>query len=127
MNKTILIAVYGTLRKGFSNHPYMSKASFIGKGKTKDLYTLTASGIPFVSKNPRVQVTVEIYELPMNELIFVDRLEGHPDFYCREEIDCILDTKEQRKAWLYFCENVGNTLIETGDYSDYKKQLLNES
>lgn len=122
MKETIKLAVYGTLRKNYGNHHYMSEAKFLGKGKTRELYTLAASGIPFVSKKPRVQITVEIYELPIDLLPRVDRLEGHPNCYCREEVNCILDTNEEVKAWLYFHENGGTTIVESGDYSDYRKQ-----
>lgn len=116
-------AVYGTLRKGYSNHVLLVDTRFIGTGVTSEPYRLTANGIPFVSKkDPVSKVKVEIYETDNEDIISdVDALEGHPRFYKREEISVDLEDGSNVTAELYFCEGRENgTLIESGDYADYR-------
>ena len=120
------VFVYGTLRKGFGNHSVMARHEhkFIGQGKTDDIFRLTASGIPYVSKNnPVSQVVGEMYEVSKEVLEGpMDRLEGHPVFYKREKTPITLDDGTKSEAWLYFCEGRENaTLIESGDYKNYSR------
>ncbi len=122
---TILIASYGTLRKGYGNSRLINNGSnFIGTGKTVEKYTLTASGIPFVSKNPLSNIVVDLWKVNVaDELPRVDALESHPTWYKREEVDINLNGTIT-KAWLYFNEERGDTLIKSGDYADYRKPNL---
>lgn len=117
------VFVYGTLRKGYGNHRVMpSTAKFIGNGKTVGMFRLTASGIPFVSKSQALhQVTGEMYEVTDSALTGpLDRLESHPSWYKRELTPVELEDGTIEDAWLYFCESEGDTLIESGDYKDYR-------
>ena len=44
-----LIAVYGTLKKGYSNYyAYLTNAKHIGRGKTEDKYPLVVDGLPYL-------------------------------------------------------------------------------
>jgi len=116
-------AVYGTLRRGYSNNRVLKDASFIGEGLTQEEYRLTANGIPFVSrKNPVSRVKVEVFETEDPSIIDdVDSLEGHPRFYKREEIPVVMTDGEVVTAELYFCEGRELlNLIESGDYADYR-------
>jgi gamma-glutamylcyclotransferase (GGCT)/AIG2-like uncharacterized protein YtfP len=116
-------AVYGTLRKGYGNHSLLLGTNFIGAGLTSEPYRLTANGIPFVSKeSPVSKVKVEVYETDNEDIISdVDSLEGHPRFYRREEIFVDLEDGSKVSAELYFCSGrESNTLIESGDYADYR-------
>lgn len=90
-----LIAVYGTLRKGYGNHSYLSGAKFIGSGQTFDKYRMTGAGIPFLLQGKNVEgsnnVRVEVYSVDDWKLKSIDRLEGHPTWYKREKIGIRLD------------------------------------
>lgn len=90
-----LIAVYGTLRKGYGNHSYLGGAKFIGSGKTFDKYRMTSSGIPFLLQGKNAKgannVRVEVYSVSEYQLKSIDRLEGHPTWYKREKIGVRLD------------------------------------
>jgi|TARA_R110000772_G_scaffold62241_8_gene140040 gamma-glutamylaminecyclotransferase len=122
------ILVYGTLRSGLSNHHYMNGCKLIGKGKTNEKYKMTASGIPFVTNSEALtRVVVEAYEVPDNLLPSVDGLEGYNandhegSWYKRTPIKATLDTGEEIDASIYFNDDEGSTLIETGDYEDYRR------
>lgn len=61
-------------------------------------------GVPMVfKKNPIAPVFVEIYEVTESCLTGpLDRLEGHPNFYCREKVYITFDDNISKKCWLYF-------------------------
>jgi len=116
---TILMSVYGTLRKGKSNYyHYLSDAKHIGTGLTVEKYKMTISGsIPFVSKSePLTRIAVDLFEVDSKNLPSLDRLESHPTWYKREEIEVEVDGKIY-KSWLYFNEISQGRLVESGDYN----------
>lgn len=127
-NNNTLICVYGTLRSGFSNHRVMGDSELIGTGKTTEKYKLTASGIPFVSPKEQISnVTVEVYSVTPQQLPRIDGLEGYNpndhegSWYKRTPISVTLDNGKEIEASIYFGDREGNTLIETGDYADYRR------
>jgi gamma-glutamylaminecyclotransferase len=113
-----LIAVYGTLKKGYSNyHHYLSASKFIAKGKTKDKYPLIIRGLPYLieQKGKGHNVEVDIFKVSGGVLAHLDRLEGHPDWYRRKQID--VKTKNGvLKCWIYF------NIRETADGKEYHKE-----
>ena len=115
-NKETIIAAYGTLREGFGNNRLLRYSKHLGTGQTIEKYTLRASGIPFVSKEPLHNVVVDVYKVDDDTLQSLDSLEGHPERYCREEIPVkVGDTT--MKAWLYFNNGYSHLpIIESGDY-----------
>jgi gamma-glutamylcyclotransferase (GGCT)/AIG2-like uncharacterized protein YtfP len=125
--KTINILTYGTLRKGYGNHHYMENSKFIGKGKTVNKYQMSASGIPFVHPDiPLHNVVVEVYEVTEEQLPFIDRLEGYDpnnhekSWYKRTPIPVKLDDGKEITASIYFNDEIGSTIVESGDYKDYR-------
>lgn len=122
------LAVYGTLRRKYGNHGLISRASatHVGDGWTDEKHALYASGIPYVQKDGgESRVRVEVYDIPEEFVPSIDQLEGHPQWYRREETSITLDSGENVTAWLYFMpgieeESTHLTLIETGDYHDYR-------
>ena len=121
-NNSIQIAVYGTLRKGYGNHAYLNGCKYIGSGWTENKFQMTASGIPFVHKDkPVSNIRVEIYEVPESKIRYVDGLEGHPEWYKREPTSIKMDEGNKLEAELYFNTQEASTLIESGDYTDYRR------
>ena len=46
-----------------------------------------ADKFPFVHPDmPRTTIYGELFRVPSERLFYLDRLESHPDFYCRREI-----------------------------------------
>ena len=69
----------------------------------------------------------EVYEVECNEVLkALDELEGHPNWYVREEVPVHLTDKEEIvHAYIYFNYNVNDTeesttqcsLVESGNYN----------
>ena len=102
---TQLIAVYGTLKQGGSNRRVMEadNGSFVSKGTTVSKFTMFGGyGFPrVIYDGPETSnIHVEVFEV--DNLDNMDRLEGHPNFFCRREIDVALEDGATTKAWMYF-------------------------
>ena len=120
------IAVYGTLRKGFSNSDFLRNSKFLDIGWTKEKYKLSALGIPYVNPKEKISnIRVEVYEVTPEELISIDRLEGYNpnnhsnSWYKRTPVEVKLDSGEKVVASIYFNETEKGTIIKSGDFKDY--------
>ena len=99
-----LIAVYGTLKKGYNNyHSYLSTSKFVTNGETKDKYPLVVSGLPYLIEDCGVghNVEVDVFKVSNSKLKQLDILEGHPTWYKRKQID-IKTKRGVLKCWVYF-------------------------
>lgn len=125
-----LIGVYGTLRKGFGNHPLMGlsagESRFIGSGRTVEKYVLQQQGIPFVSKKKMdvegftgSNVLIEVYEVNnADRLRRIDSLEGHPRFYYRSPVKVDLGEEGIVEVEVYLCDRGGGPENLSGDYAE---------
>jgi len=109
------VFVYGTLKKGFGNHRLLDhgKAQFISEGTTNDKYTMLYYVFPFVSRTmtPKTTIEGEVYEVDDKTFTRLDRLEGYPDFYDREQV--LVDTPNGKvKVWMYFCDKPYQQYLE---------------
>tara|TARA_R100001594_G_scaffold11802_6_gene26483 strand:- start:1234 stop:2334 length:1101 start_codon:yes stop_codon:yes gene_type:complete len=109
-----LIAVYGTLKKGYSNyHRYLTNSKYVGSGNTQDKYPLVIQGLPYMvnQKGVGYNVDVDIFRVSDTILKDIDRLEGHPNWYKRIQVP--ITTKKNKKTlicWIYFNpQRVDNT------------------
>ena len=99
-----LVAVYGTLKKGYSNyHRHLSSAKFVGSGVTKNKYPLLIQGLPYMvdQKGEGHNVEVDIFKVSDATLGSLDMLEGHPRWYVRKETPIITGGRTLT-CWLYF-------------------------
>jgi gamma-glutamylaminecyclotransferase len=98
-----LVATYGTLKKGESNHHYVRSAKYVGRGKTSQRYPLVINGLPFLYKEAGVgyQVEVDVFKVSDSRLERMDALEGHPRWYKREQVDIEVNGKVL-SCWVYF-------------------------
>ena len=112
-----LVFVYGTLKKGFSNHRLLEKDKFMGEAETIDQYAMYVQGIPYVNYDETVsEITGELYQVSNLSLLMIDLLEGHPSWYYRKKIHIETDKGKLYKAWMYFNEQKTNNLIESGTF-----------
>lgn len=117
MEKTIIL-VYGTLRKGESNHAYLQSSKYLGIGKIEGELWGKYDWFPYLTLGNGT-VKGEIYEI--NELTFraIDGLEGYPYHYNRKEVPVKIQGQEETiKAWVYFVDDQGeqSSKIESGDW-----------
>jgi gamma-glutamylcyclotransferase (GGCT)/AIG2-like uncharacterized protein YtfP len=77
--KTMLIFVYGTLKRGYWNHEaFMEGAEFLGECQTVSPYGMTGHGFPMIFRDRKGKpVTGELFEVPRANLPELDRLEQH--------------------------------------------------
>ena len=94
---TQLVFVYGTLKKGKSNHDLLKNSKFLNKA-ILNCATMHSLGHYPAIKNGLGHVHGEVYEVDAVTMDRLDRLEGHPVFYKRE----IVDLSGGQKAWTYF-------------------------
>ena len=101
LEKSNLVFVYGTLKKGFGNNGLLRDAEFIGESLVDNM-TLYDMGFPVAVDRDGEKIKGEVFRIT-DELQSLDYLEGYPDFYDRK----LVDTKHGQ-AWIYFqpVENV---------------------
>lgn len=99
-----LVAVYGTLKKGYGNNYLLSNQKYLGRGKTLSKYPLNTKGLPYLYNEKGVghNVVVDVYQVSDANLKQLDRLEQHPHWYRRELTNIRLTKKVVVKCWVYF-------------------------
>jgi gamma-glutamylcyclotransferase (GGCT)/AIG2-like uncharacterized protein YtfP len=98
------IAVYGTLKKGFSNYyNFLLNTKHVGKGKTFDKYPLVVSGLPYLVEEKGLghNVEVDVFKVSNAKLLELDKLEGHPKWYQRKLVPIQMKNKKIM-CWIYF-------------------------
>lgn len=99
------VFIYGTLKKGFINDSFLSKAEYIGPVVTKEKYPMyidTFGTYPYLlDKNDGYNIKGELYIVDEHVLKSLDWLEGCPDYYIRKEIT-VLTKAGEIKAYCYF-------------------------
>lgn len=86
---TFVLFVYGSLKRGFGNHRLLEnlRAKFLGEAKSEPVFTMySLGGFPGIIRNGDTPVSGELYEVPSSGMSDLDMLEGHPNFYRREDI-----------------------------------------
>lgn len=116
-DKKRYVAVYGTLKYGYSNFKhYLGDADFLDYGTTEETYKLCVSNLPYLIDGPDDKgefIDVEVYAVSFEQLAELDMLEGHPDFYERKLCRVDLDRNgETISAWIYFVDDS----FDTGEY-----------
>jgi gamma-glutamylcyclotransferase (GGCT)/AIG2-like uncharacterized protein YtfP len=109
----ILLFVYGTLMRGYGNHHRLAHCPFLGKAITVAPFGLydcgSCPGMVKAGKGGQ-PILGEVYQIDGDTLASCDRLEGHPHFYKREEIEVDVEDgkkKERLVALAYFIQPPG--------------------
>lgn len=97
-----IVAVYGSLLKGFGNNRLLQTSKLLGetqiplKGRL-----ISLGGFPGLVNDEEEQcVSAEVYLVDDHTLHRLDCLEGHPRFYKRELVDT-----EHGEAWIYWIQD----------------------
>ena len=122
------VAVYGSLRKGLSNHRLVKDSEFKGQFETDHKYNLISlGGFPGLLKGGSTSVVMEVYEVDTKTLRSLDSLEGYSaqrkpsqNFYNREKIDSPLG-----QVSVYFLNRTdispSTPNVDSGDWVDFYK------
>ena len=109
LNFPLKVFVYGTLKRGGSNHDVMVRAAgkFLCEAKTAELRKLIVTYLPYLCDGHApdgYQVEGEIFEIPDEQgLDIIDTLEGNGSFYLRRlddftEYDSAREHRQRRLA-----------------------------
>jgi gamma-glutamylcyclotransferase (GGCT)/AIG2-like uncharacterized protein YtfP len=118
------IFVYGTLRQGGSNARLLADSEFLGRAITVEPYRLYDFGhYPAIIRGGQSFIYGEVYEVDGRTLRLVDRLEEHPDYYQRTEVE----VQPFGTVWTYVFEESNAIpsdarLIASGDWMDGRRE-----
>jgi gamma-glutamylcyclotransferase (GGCT)/AIG2-like uncharacterized protein YtfP len=101
--RNIKVFVYGTLKRGHSNHRLLSRgnAEFLGRAYVEGGWRMLDLGaFPGVVRDGNQKdgrVFGEVFSCDIETLATLDLLEGHPSFYERQKV-----ATPYGKAWMYY-------------------------
>ncbi len=118
------VFVYGSLMRGLHNHHYLRTARLVEATLTVSEHSLVDLGafpgvtwLPLAWEHHSTPIKGELYEVDDPTLALLDRLEGHPRFYERKEVDL----QNGATAWMYFLvrPDMDHHPVLTGDWRRY--------
>lgn len=99
--KLYKLFIYGSLKRGFSNHAVLEGAKFIKDYTTSYKYTLLNLGaFPGLYQSGVTPISGEIWEVNERKLAQLDWFEGHPNLFERRLMKGELEGEED--LWCYF-------------------------
>ena len=119
MSETVLVAVYGTLKRGFANHALMAQAQFLGCDKLAQICLYDIGPYPGARLEASGGIEVEVYAVSHRQLVDLDLLEEFDpcapasSLYTRE----LLATR-YGLAWVYLFQGeiAGRPCIRSGTW-----------
>jgi len=112
-----LVAVYGSLKRGYGNYPTMERAKgkFITEAVSNFKVVMDGHAYPYINiDNNGYKLSVELFEVNEDGLKVLDSLEGHPTFYKREVKTFTGADGNQYEAWVYILQ----------DFVEHNEELL---
>ncbi|MDX1635070.1 MAG: gamma-glutamylcyclotransferase family protein [Marinobacter sp.] len=115
------VAVYGTLKRGGSNHHLIRGARYLGRDVLRDIRLYDFGPYPGAVPGRSFGIEVEVFELDGDQLALVDRLEdvdhNRPEqgLYDRRRYPTRFG-----EAWVYLYQGrtLGGQLIQRGRWSE---------
>ena len=116
------VFVYGTLITGERNADWARNARRQKAWTTGTIYD-TGRSYPAFVKGGGTRIAGEVLTVGDEGLRLMDRLEGYPRLYRREEIEATLADGGHVKAWVYIMNDLppNAKVIEGGDWVAYRK------
>ena len=116
------VFVYGTLISGEANAHWAGNARRQKAWTTGTIYD-TGCRFPAFVKRGRTHVKGEVLTVDDDGFKSMDRLEGYPHLYRREQIQVHLVGGGNVLAWVYIMNNLRKDapVIESGDWVAYRK------
>jgi gamma-glutamylcyclotransferase (GGCT)/AIG2-like uncharacterized protein YtfP len=119
----IRVAVYGSLRKGQSNHRLLANSEFLGQTTlpaVNSFRMVCLGAFPGLVHDEKAAtpIVVEVYQVSSETFQRLDALEGYPGFYDRKKVPTRF-----KNAWIYFLPGSkgydGHTPVPEGDWVDF--------
>lgn len=99
---SVLVFVYGTLKRGGAWNHLLKDAEFMGTGQTLGRYPMLIDDIPYLlDENMGHQVHGELYKADAATMRALDALEQHPNWYQRK-MKRVVVGGESINAFIYF-------------------------
>ena len=98
-NDRLIVAVYGSLKRGFYNHRLLERSTFLSDGQVQGFEMFSLGSFPMVTPG-RGSIAVELFEVDHATFAQLDRLEGFPNFYGRTVVTASTAYCPVQ-AWLY--------------------------
>jgi len=127
-NRT-LIAVYGSLRKGLSNHPIIVSALYVGDFTSDPVFKMYDLGAyPAITHGGNSSIEFEVYAVNAKELGEVNSLEGFHEGREDNYYDRAIIKSPYGKAYYFFFSESGKLShnldnagleVESGNWKDY--------
>lgn len=121
-NSKIHVGVYGTLKRGYGNHRLLKNCSvYLGEWLLSGNYSMVDLGAfpGVIDSEGQSTILTEVYSLDGPTVLQnLDRLEGHPSFYCRREVLVRNQSGDSKSVWLYF--------LPSDRYSSYDEVPQNQ-
>lgn len=76
----VKLFVYGTLKRGESNHSYLENAEFLGDDEVENAQLFDLGAYPMMLSGEGI-VKGELYYVPLKTVQLLDVLEGHPNYF----------------------------------------------
>src|SRR5690554_523466 len=118
-----LVSVYGTLRKGCSNHRFVHSTKYMGSFESKPIFSMHSMSdvYPALKLGGTTSVVIEVYEVTDAQLKAIDGLEGyHPEgkvnLYDRKKI---FTPYGESYIYIYNGNVAKYKKIEDGDWKEY--------
>lgn len=85
------VFAYGTLMRNCYNHHYLTGHEYLGQARLKGFSIYNLGGFPGIIPDKTGTVLGELYEIDLQTLERVDRLEDNGGLYSRQTIEVWLD------------------------------------
>lgn len=101
------IFVYGTLKKGCSNHIHMKHYPYIARAWTRlsKFVMIKEGNVPAVFFDPSDDgkgIQGEVYRVPSSDVKYLDQFEQNTKLYKRRKVFVTTEDGEDLKGWMYF-------------------------
>lgn len=99
-------------------------AKVVGKGKIEN-YQLLFNGVATIVPKEKANVPVAVWEIQPSDEKSLDRYEGYPSFYRKEDINVKMDSGEELTAMVYIM-NRGHAAMPSRGYFETIRQGYND-
>lgn len=121
------VFVYGTLKRGHSNHGLLEGYNFLGRAYIEGPYRMSSIGaFPGVTdghEGEARRIYGEVFVVDEEGLASLDLLEGHPDFYERKKVRT--NVEDYGNVWCYFFNGLyrSDKDVPSGMWYPYDEEL----